>query len=67
MTQPITPGRLRLPPETIAKLSTMEADVKAAQHDIDVLKSLKIDTKLLEEKLGYIRTVRETLLREFSA
>ena len=54
-----------LPPEMKKKLMEAEGDLERAGHGIEVMKKLGMDTKELEDKLEWSKTVRKTLLEEF--
>lgn len=56
---------IKLPPEARKRLEEMEGDLERADHSIEVMKELGMDTKVLEEKLDWAKRVKKILLREF--
>jgi hypothetical protein len=49
-----------------ARMETANTDIEKAQKAIDVMKSLGMDVKEMQDKIDWARQVRETLLKEFS-
>jgi len=54
-----------LPKEVQAKLVAQETDIAKARKAIEVMKSLGMDVKDIEDKLAWADNVRATLLKEF--
>ncbi len=63
--EPIAPS-VKLPEEVAKTLREQEAHVVRARRDIQTLKKLGLETKMLEDKLDWAEEVRRTLLSEFS-
>ena len=57
---------VKLPPDMTTKLNDMTAELEKAEHSIEVLKKMGMETGPLEEKLEWSKHVRQTLLDEFS-
>lgn len=57
---------VKLPPEMKKRLEDSEDDLARAEHGIEVMAKLGMDTKELKEKLEWSKTVRATLLKEFT-
>lgn len=56
---------IKLPPETIQRMEEAESRFAEADHAIEVMKKLGMDTSKLEEKMTWAKEVRKTLLKEF--
>lgn len=57
---------IQLTPEAKNQLIGLEADIKQAQHLIDVMKEMEMDVTQLEAELKRHVKIREILLREFT-
>ncbi len=55
-----------LPKEMQERMTKGKEDIDKAQKAIDVMKTLGMDVKEIQEKLDWVKNVRETLLKEFS-
>lgn len=56
---------IKLTTEMKARLEGTTADIERAQHAIDVLKKIGMDTAELEDKLRWARETKDILLKEF--
>lgn len=56
---------IKLPDGMANDLKKLEGDLEKADHAIEVLKKLGMETGPLEEKLSWSKNVRKTLLDEF--
>lgn len=56
---------LIMPGETKARLENLQGDIDRARRGVEVLKSLGMDTKAIEERLDWSENVKKTLLKEF--
>ena len=66
MAAPKTPPTFTLPKEMLDRMAKGKEDMDKAQKAIDVMKSLGMDVKELQDKLDWAKSVRETLLKEFA-
>ena len=55
-----------LTPAMKKRLEESKADIEAAEASVKILKDIGIDTKDMDEKIAWSKTVRETLLKEFA-
>jgi len=56
---------LRLPEDTKRRLVDLEGTIKRTEEALATMKKLGMDVSVLEERLEWAKTVRETLLKEF--
>jgi len=66
MPEALPRSAVKLPPETVQALKEIQATVARAQHDLEVLQRLGLDTHELQAKLTWAEEARKTLLSEFS-
>jgi len=57
---------ITLTPEAKTQLIGLEAEIKKAQHVIDVMKEMDMDVSQLEAELKHHAKIREIILREFT-
>jgi len=57
---------IELPPDTLKRIQTSGDELEIAQRQIDLMKKIGMDTKVLQEKLDWAKSVRTALLEEFS-
>lgn len=57
---------IRLTPEAKTRLVGLEADIKQAEHLIDVMDEMDMDVSQLRSELEHHKKIREVLLREFT-
>jgi len=62
---PKTEPLFTLPSDVQKRLTDQKTDIDKARRAIEVMKSLGMDTKELEDKIDWAAKVRETLLKEF--
>ena len=65
MANPKVEPLFKLPPDVQKRLTDQKTDIDKARRAIEVMKSLGMDTKELEDKIDWAAKVRETLLKEF--
>lgn len=58
--------RLKLPAAVVKDLRRKEVDIVQVRRELQHLKKLGLETKMLEEKLDWAEEVRKTLLKEFT-
>lgn len=56
---------IKLTTEMKTRLEGTTPDIERAQHAIDVLKKIGMDTTELEDKLRWAKETKDILLREF--
>ena len=66
LADPERPATMKLPPEIVATLKSQEVDVVRARKDIQTLKKLGLETKVLEDKLDWADEARKVMLKEFA-
>lgn len=57
---------VKLTPEMKNRLETMQDDIDKAKEALTMMKRHGMDTKALEEKLEWAKSVKDDLLKEFS-
>lgn len=57
---------IRLTPEAKTRLVGLEADIKQAEHLIDVMAEMDMDVTQLRAEMEHHKKIREILLREFT-
>lgn len=57
---------IKLSPEAKQRLIDSEGDIERAEHSLKIIRELGMDTRELDEKLAWSKTVRATLLKEFT-
>ncbi len=65
MAAPKVEPLFKLPPEMIKRMESANIDMDKAQKALDVMKSLDMDVRELQDKLDWAKNVRITLLKEF--
>lgn len=56
---------LKLTPEVRKRMEGLAEDIKRAEHGVEVMKELGMDTKILEGRIAWAKKARTIMLREF--
>lgn len=59
-------GVIKLTAEDKKKLQALQSDIERGEKGVKALKEMGIETKELEEKIGWAKKAREVLLRDFT-
>lgn len=59
-------NRIKLSPEMIERLKGLDENIAEAERGTKALKRLGIDTKEIDANIKWAKSVKETLLEEFS-
>ena len=57
---------IKLSPEQVNNLQMSKKAIDTARKELNIMKKLGMDVKMIEEKLTWAEQVSETLLKEFS-
>lgn len=57
---------IKLSPEQVQTLEMSKRDIAIARRELNIMKKLGMDVKMIEEKLTWAEEVSQTLLKEFS-